>query len=584
VRNWTESRPERLQAEVEAFEDAEGLDFAVDDAELKATGRLVLRGTLTRASGAPVKLEVRYPDSFPYLRPEVFAVDLRLERHQNPFRRNLCLLDRSSRQWSPSLKGAWLVSERVPMLLDLLDGDPAAMRDQESAQGEPESSYFVPFDGSSVFIPEPMLSLPENERAGVMNLALGGHEDAAQVLRGCLKRVAVRTRRGKPQDLAVATGALASRFSKTVFEGRWVRLDRFPDGNGKGADLYEAARAVSGYEKPPAQNVPGGTVRILGVVCKEEVCQGEWEDSWLFAVDIDVTNDGNHVQELYVVRGERLSPQDLGARIPTIAGLAGKTVALAGLGALGGPIALELGRAQVGELRILDSDVVEAGTIVRWPFGLHSVGHRKTNLLHNFLVNDYPFTKVVSFDHHLGIVPAPGDPPAPRSEAELLTDFLDGADLLIDATAEIGVEQLLAALADEAGIPQVYVTATEGGWGGVVARVLPGVTGCWYCLQMRLDEQSITPPPAAPTGTVQPRGCAAPTWTGTSFDALPIVAQAVRTACFTLLSGRAPDDPRDVFVCAQQARTPTELDSPFWTSYALEPHDACPVCAAAKAP
>ena len=42
--------------------------------------------------GEEVELRVVYPDSFPFMRPEVFAPGLLLERHQNPVDRNLCLL------------------------------------------------------------------------------------------------------------------------------------------------------------------------------------------------------------------------------------------------------------------------------------------------------------------------------------------------------------------------------------------------------------------------------------------------------------------------------------------------------------
>jgi molybdopterin/thiamine biosynthesis adenylyltransferase len=260
-----------------------------------------------------------------------------------------------------------------------------------------------------------------------------------------------------------------------------------------------------------------------------------------------------------------------------------KTVALAGLGALGGTAAMEFARAQTGELRIFDHDYVEAGTIVRWPFGVHAVGHLKAQVLRDHIALDYPFTTVHPFTHLIGGVPAPEEEAGANNESNLLTEFLRDADILVDATAENGVSYLLSALATEAGIPQVYVWATEGGWGGGVARVIPGKTGCWYCLQLRIEDGSIEPPPLAETGTVQPRGCAAPTWTGTSFDALPLVAQAMRTACFTLLAGRRAEDPLDVFICAQKAESPDDLAAPIWTSYALEPHDRCPHCAAAAA-
>jgi molybdopterin/thiamine biosynthesis adenylyltransferase len=587
MRRWTDVFPQRLQAEVEAFEHAEGLDFALDETEMTASGRVVFRGTLTLSGRDPILLEVRYPDSFPYLRPEVFAPELRLGRHQNPYRHNLCLLERSTRQWSPGNTGAWLVAERTPKLLALLEGDPEQMRREEAPQGEPASYYFRAQAGTIVLLPEEALDLPDDLLAGTMRLAIAADEDPGSMLRAGLIRVEACDNRGKSRPVAEAGGPFAEHFSKTVYEGRWVRLPSFPQLGGDAEHLFAGAREVPGFQEPPRQGVAGANLRILGVVCKEEVRQGEYEDTWLFAVEmatVQLTRQGKtkRVQH-YIARGDRLSAADLAERIPSLAGLQGKTVALVGLGALGAPLSIELARAQVGELRMLDHDVVEAGTIVRWPFGLGAVGYRKTAVLSGFIGSDYPYTRVRTFEQPIGLVPASADEAPAQSEAEMLSEFLDGVDLVIDATAEIGVQQLLAALADEAGIPQVFVSATEGGWGGIVARVVPGLTGCWYCLQKRIADKSIVAPPQAETGMLQPRGCSAPTWTGTSFDALPLIAQATRTATFTLLGGRHAAHPADVFVCAQRADTAADLGAPEWTQYALEPHVECEACAIRQA-
>lgn len=582
MQNWIDALPERLDYEVEAFASADGLDFELDAGELATNRRVVFHGTLTINAREPVALTVRYPESFPVFRPEVFAPELKLGRHQNPYRHNLCLLERSTRHWNPDDTGAWLVGKRIPLLLGLLEGDPEELRRAEAPQGEPASFFFVPEEQTAAFVPAEMLTLPAEATSGAMYLAVGEHEQLAPLLRVGLSRVCQRDSRGKSSELARASGGFATRFSKTAYEGRWVRLPAFPSDGGTADHLWAAAREVPGYEKPPLKGVAGAQMRVLGVVCQEEVRQGVYEDTWLFAVElytVEVTRQGKLKRRRpYITCGSRLGPEDLAERIPSLAGLPEKTIALSGLGALGGPAALELARAQVGELRVLDPDVVEAGTIVRWPFGLSVVGHSKVGIVCDLVPRDYPFTRVVGFHLAVGAV-AEADSGPDASESAALTEFFDGADLLLDATAEIGVQQLLSLLADEAGIPQVYVTATAGGRGGIVARVIPGTTGCWWCLQRRLEDGSIEPPPAAPSGTVQPRGCATPTWTGTSFDALPLVAQAVRTASFTLLGERPAEGADDVFVCSQKAQTSSELSAPKWTSYPLEVHPDCKACA-----
>jgi hypothetical protein len=590
LRNWTDAFPDRLEFELAEFARL-GLAFVLDEVEHAGTGRVVLRGMLPgrlTPDGDDVVLVVAYPDAFPYLRPEVFAPELRLGRHRNPYRGNLCLLDRSSRAWNPSTTGAWLVSHQVPYLLGLLAGDPAAMTAAEAPQGEPASRYFAPAAGTAVFIAEEMLGLDRDVRAGYLRIGVGrGAEARQQLVRGCLTRLeSLPAKRGVRTVLARASGRVAGRFGVTAYEGTWVRMDALPVGGRADAEaLFAAARAVPGFVMPPGQSVDGATLRILGVVTTEEVRQGVFEDVWLFAVAADLTKP-KRGRGSYVAHTERLSASDLAARIPSLAGLGEKTVSLAGLGALGGPLSFELARAQLGELRVLDNDIVETGTVVRWPLGLTAVGQVKTDVVSGVLPMQWPMTEVVAFNHRIGHVPSPvdGAETAGRAEREVLAEFLADTDIVVDATAEIGVQQLLSALASEAGLPQVYVWATEGGLGGAVARVVPGETGCWYCLQLHIDDNTIPPPPFASDGRVQPRGCAEPTWTGASFDGLPLVAQAARVATTTLLAGRRDGDgrePRDVFVLDQSTAQPGELTAPTWRSYPLTVHGRCPLCAAA---
>ncbi len=565
---WTEAFPGRLEAELAAFEADDRLDFELDEEERKRTGRIRLGGTLLH-KGGKIKLEIRYPESFPFLRPEVFAPELRLARHQNPTRGNLCLLDRSSLAWNPSDTGAWLVGERVPYLLDLLEKGGEEMAAAEVPQGEPHSVWFPPAAGSIVFVPDDFLKLRADCTAGVARLSVHPQEEHGQLLRACLSHVAVADKKGRKQPIAsVQDQRLRERFPKTAFEVAWVRLDELPAGEGKAGELLEAIRQRPGYKAPPWQRMPWGQMRISGALFSEEVRQGQEGDDWLFVVEVKV-NDGGTA---YVTHVDRLSAEDLAERIPRLAGLQAKSVALAGLGALGAPLALELSRCQVGNLRTLDDDQVETGTIVRWPHGLYAAGHPKTQVIEDWLRVGYPFTTPSTTLLRIGQIPMPTEP-EPRSEIEQLDGFLDGADLLVDATAEVGVQQFLAHLADQRSLNQVYVWMTEGGWGGAVARVIPGQTGCWRCLQLRLADGSIPLPPLEETGTVQPRGCATRTFTGSSFEALSVVSQAARVVTHTLIHGR--NGGPDVFICDQAVGPEDRLLAPNWKSFSLDPHPDC---------
>jgi hypothetical protein len=137
-------------------------------------------------------------------------------------------------------------------------------------------------------------------------------------------------------------------------------------------------------------------------------------------------------------------------------------------------------------------------------------------------------------------------------------------------------------LANEAArrqIPYLCVTATNGGWGGIVALATPYAgTGCWMCLQHLRNDGTIPPPPAAPDDDViQPAGCATPTFTGSGFDLDTIALHAVRVAVGVLLAGRDgsyPGTPDAVAVVS--LRTPDGAPTlPTLSGYQLERHPRC---------
>jgi molybdopterin/thiamine biosynthesis adenylyltransferase len=567
VANWPERFPGRLDYEVEDFRDR-GLDFVLDRELLDRGGPVVMRGRIAWRK-REIELEVVYPDTFPFLRPEVYATDLALGRHQNPLQGNLCVLDRSTRAWHVDETGAWLVAERVPYLLDLLEEGGEALARAEAPQGEPMSVFYGNFPPSAIFVPDEVLQIPRSVRSGGGRIAFGEREPPRSIIRGLVASVDGRVRKGKTRRLAQARPPLRARFRGTEIPFRWARLNELPIAKSYDELASAVHEAAPILRQPTWARVTDGEVSVSGIVFEEEVRQGEYEDGWLFLVAL---RNG----DAYISRGQRLSEADLGARIPRLAPLRDKTVALTGCGALGAPIALELARAQLGRLRALEHDQVEVGNTVRWISGLTAVGCNKLDVLTALIGADYPYTAFEPFARQLG----EANVGATRElELEMLARLLDGADVLVEATAEIGIQHLLSTLADERDIPQVYAWATEGAFGGAIARVVPGATGCWLCLQRALDEGTIPTPPREERGTTQPRGCATPTFTGANFDLLPVVAQATRVAV-RLLTGDASGD--DVMVLALVDGNDRPLAAPHWQTFPLPSRPDCPRCGGGK--
>jgi molybdopterin/thiamine biosynthesis adenylyltransferase len=576
---WWERFPGRLEAELDDFR-ALGLEFERDEAMFRDAGRLLLRGSI-EYEGERFELEVLYPDLFPYVRPEVFAPGLALGRHQNPVLHNLCLLEGATRAWKPHETGAWLVSARVPLLLGLIRSSPEEMAAAEVPQGEPLSVYFKARGqpGTVVFVPAQALSLDPEQRVGSGRISFSPDSPADLAVRGLLCELVARTGAGKKTKLlARAEEQLTNRFGGERIQMRWARLDALPDEFTPEALLTAAEEVQPGFGRPPWQRVANGEIGVTGIVFPEEVRQGTIEDAWLFVVRWRRVTAAGSAEGSYVIPGERLSPDDLGARIPRLASLREATLAQVGLGALGAPLALELARNQVAKLRLLEDDYLEAAQIVRWPFGLQAVGRLKLNALAGFIEQNYPYTEVERFLHRLG---GTGFERQARSENELdlLDRFIDGATLVIDASAEPRIQQLIADRGSVLGVRQLFVSATEGARGGQVALIVPGAGGCWFCWKLHTQadndgKPAIELPPYEPGATVQPRGCAFPTFTGASFDLLPLTAQAARAAAAAVQRESGVES--TVWVCSVPA---DGVEPPEWQTFPVAVHPECPLCA-----
>jgi len=278
---------------------------------------------------------------------------------------------------------------------------------------------------------------------------------------------------------------------------------------------------------------------------------------------------------IYFARASRAGRQDLTVRIPELYNLQEKKITVFGLGSLGAPSVLEFARCGVGKLSIIDFDYVEAGTIVRWPFGLKSIGKRKTEVLYHFIKENYPYTKVEPYNHRIGEVRQSSEH---LSDNKVLESALDKTNLIYDATAEFGLQYLLSDLAYGFKIPYIGISTTFGAWGGSIVRVRTGNTeGCWRCFQYRLEDESIPSPNKDPNGETQPVGCANPTFTGTSFDAGIITLGGVRLAVSTLLEQEKDGYPNfewDIAIINMRDDKGKAI-TPSWQTYELKKHPSC---------
>ena len=139
--------------------------------------------------------------------------------------------------------------------------------------------------------------------------------------------------------------------------------------------------------------------------------------------------------------------------------LSGKTVAVIGLGGLGGHIAEQLARLGAGNLILIDSDVVEPNNLNRQMFATEkTLGTPKTQAAAERLEAVNPHVKYSTHREYLTL----------ENGAKLLR----GADIVMDAVDNVPTRYVLEKCCAELNLP--FVHGSIGGWWGQVSVIFPG--------------------------------------------------------------------------------------------------------------
>jgi molybdopterin/thiamine biosynthesis adenylyltransferase len=593
VEPWWERYPGRFEHEIALLE-AAGFAPVVDETA-KSSGLARLTVTVPVGDLGPVEMRATYPDLYPYFRPEVAASGLDLPHHQHPFSKNLCLIGRATGNWGPEDTLADLLTQQVPLTVAAGTADPPAGPERdalpEEQQAEPYSDYYQ-YAPNVMMLIDGGWTIPHDETCGSMTMRVRGSGLPPSDDLDTHTLAVVTEVRGEHGTVVATAPESLIKFFPGEIAARWSRLSAAVASNNP-ADLWAAAENADPGGDPPTVRFGPSTappVQVRAVLFPEETGWRESGHGWLFVVRqpgrvrqakqskkrnlpaTSYTTSDRH----WLVRAGRAGPGDLAARTPELVGLRSRRAVVVGAGALGATIAIQLARAGIGTLVTIDRDTLDPGNTVRHAVSFLQSGRLKAAATAATAVDHSPY--VISQFNPLTIGTV-RDEPTGMTDAEALDDALSNTDLVIDATAEIGIQHMLADEARRRRLPYLCVTATNGAWGGMVTLVTPdGTDGCWFCLLKHMDDRTIPTPPAAPSEFVQPPGCASPTFTGAGFDLDHISLHAVRVATAALLAdtlGAYPTPPHDVAVLALREHDGTP-SLPTWTGYALSRHPDCP--------
>jgi len=222
-------------------------------------------------------LRVVFPDLYPYFRFEIYASDLKLPHHQNPFGKNLCLIGRATEFWHTYDTLASFLTERLaPMVEAGLSNDPNEVTEMEEHQAEPFSNYFTYHPGTAVIM-DSGWDINTSCQSGTVRIGVTslGTKD--------LKGIAFEVCDENGNTVAEFDNRLKRIFAGGVFTARWCRLSEGPQTLNPSIvfdHLYQQDPYPNRIESYP---VDGGRLQIRAALFPEEVNnwrQLDW--GWIF--------------------------------------------------------------------------------------------------------------------------------------------------------------------------------------------------------------------------------------------------------------------------------------------------------------
>jgi molybdopterin/thiamine biosynthesis adenylyltransferase len=161
-----------------------------------------------------------------------------------------------------------------------------------------------------------------------------------------------------------------------------------------------------------------------------------------------------------------------------------KNVAIIGLGSGGSLIALHLAKSGVGNLTLIDGDVIMDHNIVRHICSLKDVGRYKTLAVKDYILDRVPIINITTIEK-----------PFSR-ENKNIEDFFDlllsKADLIVSATGDNIMNESINEFGYRRNIPIIFAGAFEKITGGIMIRIDPRKKSiCYRCIYKKYGDDTI---------------------------------------------------------------------------------------------
>ena len=198
-----------------------------------------------------------------------------------------------------------------------------------------------------------------------------------------------------------------------------------------------------------------------------------------------VKDSSNNFYEIFVIIQDY---SNLYLRIATpeypLAIINKKNVAIIGLGSGGSLIALHLAKSGIGNLTLIDGDVIMDHNIVRHICSLKDVGRYKTLAVKDYILDRIPTIKINTVEK-----------PFSR-ENKNIEDFFDSllskVDLIVSATGDTIMNESINEFGYKRNIPIIFAGAFEKITGGIMIRIDPHKKSiCYRCIYKKYGNETV---------------------------------------------------------------------------------------------
>ena len=536
MESWIFREPDRFRQEREGIENLmRSTDWlVVADWKIENDGLCV--DAVIQAHGHDYEVRLSYPDLFPHAPPIVRPriAEGRWSSHQYAGANGALCLEYRPDNWRPEITGAQMI-ESAQRLLDI-----------ENPLGEhrPERSVVAPSAHHLTFGQELRRKWARwyfSERferflARQTVGAAGSFKFSLRHLNGNWIVIVheAATLGGESWTDAHIPVCIPGACASDLWSGVWLNAPQHNAATTKSALTMDVLRQISrDAGHAPELLATDGSSPVAGFKrpLRAVLIYNHAAKPHLF---IAISDDS--ITLCSTIRSER---SVVATRFPEGQSLASKAIGIVGLGSAGSKIAVTLARMGARNFYLVDQDLFLPENIVRNALDWQAVGQHKVDAMAIAL-------RLIAPDVQIGVSRIHLTGQESSASVPVVLNRLGDCDLVIDATADARVFNLLSAVSKAANKPLVWLEVFAGGIGGLIARSRPGFDPSPQTMRaayLAFCEEHPAPPQNAPHdyAVAEAEGRVL---TASDSDVSIIAHHSARLAVDTLLS---PDHSRHPF-------------------------------------